>query len=129
MDDRKRKFTLEYPINCTVASLFAKLSTEEGLESWFADRVTQADTQFTFFWHKIPQEAEMIAQRENKYVRFRWSDEDDSEAYFELRITPQELTGDVALAVTDFAEHDEYEDAVQMWENSIKNLKRALGCR
>ena len=129
MNRKKKKFTLEYPLNCTVASLYSKLSTEEGLESWFADRVVQNENRFVFFWHKAPQDAEMIAQRENKYVRFRWSDDEEPDTYFELRITPQELTGDVSLSVTDFAEAGEYEDAVQMWENGIKSLKRALGCR
>ena len=129
MDDKKKKITLEYPINCTVASLYAKLSTDEGLESWFADRVERIDDRFTFYWHKIPQDAELVARRENKYVRFRWSDEPDADEYFELRITPLELTGDVALSVTDFIEPDEYEDAVQLWENNIKNLRRSLGCR
>jgi len=127
--EKKRKFTLEYPVNCTVGSLFSKLSTDEGLGSWFADRVERNNDQFTFFWHKIPQGASLIGQRENKYVRFRWDEEEDPDAYFELKITPHELTGDIALSVTDFTEHDEYEDAVQMWENNIKNLKRTLGCR
>ncbi|MDR0953898.1 MAG: SRPBCC domain-containing protein [Rikenellaceae bacterium] len=129
MDEKKTQFTLEYPINCTVASLFVKLTTELGLESWFADRVEQDDSRFTFFWNKIPQQAELLALRENKYVRFRWDDEDDDEAFFEFTITPHELTGDVSLTVTDFAHADEYDDAVQMWDNSIKSLRRALGCR
>jgi hypothetical protein len=129
MDDKKKKFTLEYPIKCTVASLYTKLSTDEGLESWFADQVTQENNQFTFYWHKIPQAAELIAQRENQYVRFRWVEEEDPEAYFEMRITPHELTRDIALSITDFSDPDEYEDSVQMWENNVKNLRLALGCR
>ena len=127
MNNRKKKITLEYPINSTVASLYAKLSTEGGLESWFADRVVQDADNFTFFWHKTPQEALLLGQKENKYVRFKWNEDEDQEAYFEFDITPVELTGDLVLLVTDFAEHDEYEDALQMWDNNIKNLKRTLG--
>ena len=119
MNRKKKKFTLEYP----------RLSTDEGLEGWFADRVVQDNDQFTFFWNKSPQEAEMTGRRENQFVRFRWNEEEDPDAYFELTITPHELTGDVALTVTDFAEPDEYDDAVQMWDNNIKALRRALGCR
>jgi len=129
MKEMMKKFTLEYPINCTIASLYAKLSTEEGLGSWFADKVEKAENQFVFYWHKSPQDAELISNRENQYVRFRWSEEVDPDIFFEMRITPHELTGDVSLSITDFSEEDEYDDAVQMWENSVKNLKLALGCR
>lgn len=126
MDDKKKKFTLEYPINSTVASLYSKLSTEEGLSSWFADRVEKNNNRFTFFWQKTPQEADLLAEKENKHIRFRWREE-DIESYFEFVITPLELTGDLTLSVTDFAEHDEYEDAQHMWNVNIKNLKRSLG--
>ena len=129
MMEKKKKITLEYALNCSVPSLYAGVSTDQGLEGWFADRVLSNGDHFTFFWHKTPQQAQMTAWRENKYVRFRWDDEEDPDAYFELSITPHELTGDVALAITDFAEPSEYDDAVQLWDNNIKNLKRCLGCR
>ncbi len=129
MGQKKKKITLEYALNCSVPSLYAGVSTDLGLEGWFADRVVSDGNRFTFFWHKTPQQAEMTAWRENKYVRFRWDDEEDPDAYFELSITPHELTGEVALAVTDFAEPGEYDDTIQLWNNNIRSLKRCLGCR
>ncbi len=129
MNERKKKITLEYAFNCSVASLYAGLSTDYGLEGWFADRVRRADSRFTFYWHKTPQEAELVARRENKYVRFRWLDDEDPEAYFEFLITPPELSGEVSLSITDFSEHDDYDSAVQLWNNNIRILKRSLGCR
>jgi hypothetical protein len=126
---RKKKFTLEYAVGCTTGLLFSKLSTDTGLGSWFADRVERENNRFTFFWQQTPQAANLIGQRENRFVRFRWDEEEDPEAYFELAINPYEFTGDLALSITDFSDHDEYEDAVRIWENNIRALKRALGCR
>jgi len=126
MRDQKTKFTLEYPIGSTVASLYAKLSTEEGLGSWFADRVEKDGRIVTFYWHKVGQSADLLAEKENRFVRFRWIDE-DPDSYFELSIDRQELTGEVTLSVTDFAGVHEVDDARSLWDNSIKELKRSLG--
>lgn len=126
MGDQKTKITLEYPIGSTVASLYAKLSTEEGLGSWFADRVEKAGRLFTFFWQKVPQRADLLAEKENRFVRFRWIDE-DPEHYFEMSIDRQELTGEVTLSITDFATPHEVDDARDLWDSSVKKLKRALG--
>jgi hypothetical protein len=128
MEKKKRKFTLEYPMCSTIASLYAKLSTEEGLGSWFADRVEKENGIFTFFWQKEAQKADLLAEKENRYVRFRWLDEDENDdCYFEFCIDRQELTGDLTLSITDFAGGHEVEDARDLWDLSIKELKRTLG--
>lgn len=126
MGNTKKKFTLEYPISSTIASLYAKLSTEEGLGSWFADRVEKENRVYTFFWEKVGQKADLLAEKENRYVRFRWLDEDD-DSYFEFSIDRQELTGDLTLSITDFAGGHEVEDARDLWDISVKVLKRTLG--
>ncbi len=50
---------------------------------------------------------------------------DDS--YFEFRIQVDEITKDVSLMVTDFAEEDEVEEAKMLWENQIDELKHTIG--
>jgi len=62
----------------------------------------------------------------NEYVRFQWIDEDD-DTYFEFRITKDELTGDVALVITDFADTDEIEDSKDLWDSQVSELRRAIG--
>ena len=59
-------------------------------------------------------------------VRFKWVD-DDEDSYFEFKIRKDELTGEVALVITDFAEDDEKEEAVDLWDTQIAELKHALG--
>ena len=38
-----------------------------------------------------------------------------------------EITKDVSLMVTDFAEEDEVDEGKMLWENMISNLKQILG--
>ena len=65
----------------------------------------------------------------DRFVRYQWqSDEDDFEKYhFEMRIQVDEITKDVSLIVSDFADEDEVEESKMFWENQISNLKQVLG--
>ena len=122
------KFELEYTLNCSAKVLFSRLSTPEGLGEWFAEKVNVEGDLFSFFWNNTETKARLSAMKENKLVRFEWPDMDnDDENYFEFRINMDELTGDLALIITDFAEADEKEDAIYLWDNQIHDLKRQLG--
>jgi uncharacterized protein YndB with AHSA1/START domain len=122
------KFELEYTLNCSPKVLFSRLSTPEGLGEWFADNVDVDGDLFKFFWNSTESEASLSAMKENKLVRFEWlTMENDEENYFEFRINIDELTGDLALIITDFAEPEEKEDSVFLWDSQINDLKRLLG--
>ena len=122
------KYELEYTLNCSQKVLFSRLSTPEGLSEWFADNVTVEGDLFTFYWNKSESKARLAALKENKFVRFEWTDRDDPESnFFEFRIIIDELTGELALLITDFAEPDEKEDAIYLWDTQISDLKRLLG--
>ena len=124
----KIKFELEYTMNCSQKVLFSRLSTPEGLSEWFAENVNVDGDNFTFFWNNSESKARLSALKENKLVRFEWLDtDDDEENYFEFKITIDELTGDLALIITDFAEADEKEDSIYLWDSQISDLKRLLG--
>ncbi len=122
------KFELEYTLNCSAKVLFSRLSTPEGLGEWFAEKVNVEGDLFSFFWNNAETKARLSAMKENKLVRFEWPEMDnEDENYFEFRINMDELTGDLALIITDFAEADEKEDAIYLWDNQIQDLKRLLG--
>jgi uncharacterized protein YndB with AHSA1/START domain len=122
------KFELEYTLNCSAKVLFSRLSTPEGLGEWFAEKVNIEGDLFSFFWNSTETKARLSALKENKLVRFEWPEmENEEENYFEFRINMDELTGDLALIITDFAEADEKEDAIYLWDNQIQDLKRLLG--
>ena len=122
------KYELEYPLKSSPKVLFPRLSTPEGLAEWFADDVTVEGDLFTFFWQKSEVKAKLAALKENKLVRFEWPERDDEDSnYFEFRLHIEELAGDVALIITDFAEPEEKEDAIYLWDTQITELKRILG--
>jgi uncharacterized protein YndB with AHSA1/START domain len=123
------KYDLEYTINCSPKVLFSRLSTAAGLSEWFAEDVTVEGNLFTFHWGKTEYKANLTSVKENKLVRFEWDDngEDKETNFFEFRIIVHDITGDLALLITDFAEPDEKEDAIYLWDTQINDLKRVLG--
>lgn len=123
----KKKYELEYSLNSSPIVLFNRLSTPSGLSEWFADDVNLRGTVFTFIWERSEQQAEVIQRKENKYIRFRWIDEEDDHSYFEFRLTQDEITGDVSLLITDFAHEEEKDDAIELWDTQIAELKHAIG--
>lgn len=125
----KIKFDKEYPINASPQLLYQYIATPSGMTEWFADNVNSRGEIFTFIWGDTEEKARLIAKKNDEKVRFRWIDdsEDESEYYFELKIVLDELTKDVVLLVTDFAEEDEVKDQQQLWDNQIADLKKVLG--
>ena len=124
----RSKFELEYNLNCSPKVLFSRLSTPEGLAEWFADQVNVEGDLFTFFWNSSESKARLSALKENKMVRFEWMGMENEESnFFEFRINLEELTNELALIITDFAQAEEKEDAIYLWDSQINDLKRALG--
>ena len=122
----KNKFELEYSINSSPKILFTRLSTPGGLSEWFADDINIQGNIYTFIWEGTEQQAELLNKKDNQLVRFKWLDEDE-DSYFEFKIRKDELTGEVALVITDFSEDDEKEDTIELWDTQIAELKHALG--
>jgi uncharacterized protein YndB with AHSA1/START domain len=122
------KYDLEYTLNCSPKVMFSRLSTPEGLSEWFADDVSVEGDIFTFLWNKSESKARIVAIKENRFVRFEWLNDTDEESnYFEFRINIEEISGSLALIITDFSEPEEKDDSVSLWNAQIEDLKRALG--
>jgi len=121
----KEKLVLEYTINSSPKVLYSRLSTPGGLAEWFADDVFLKGDHYSFMWDGTEQTAEVAQKKENKYIRFKWVDEED--AYFEFRINIDEITKDVALVVTDMVDADEIEDTTELWNSQISELKHVIG--
>ena len=120
------KYQLDFPIRSSVNILFSCLSTPSGLSEWFADDVNCTKNSYTFFWDGSEQEAELITVSNNYFIKFRWMDFPD-DTYFEFRIEVDEITNDVILRVTDFAEEDEVEEGKDLWTSQINTLMKNLG--
>ncbi len=127
MDD-KVKFEIEFPIQASPQLLYQYISTPSGLSEWFSDNVNSRGELFTFIWDDSEEQAKLLSKKAGERVKFRWlADEDDTSSFFEIRIQVDEITKDVSLMVTDFAEDDEIDEAKMLWENQISDLKHVLG--
>lgn len=123
----KTKFEMEFVFQASPQLLYQYISTASGLSEWYADNVNSRSEKFTFIWDENEEEAILLKKKSDQYVRFQWSHADSPEEYFELRIVVDEITKDVSLFVTDFAEEDEVEETKMLWENQIDDLKHVLG--
>jgi len=104
------------------------MSTPSGLEEWFAPEVHIRGEIYTFIWEGEELKAELVAKKKDSYVKFQWCEGDDKESnYFEMRIKIDEMTGEVAMLVTDFAEEGEEEEQEMLWHEAIEELKRHIG--
>lgn len=124
----KSEIKLEYSLNCTIKVLYSRLSNASGLSEWFADDVKVKGNLYTFFWGNSSQTAERSIEKIDKTVRFKWIDGEDKGDFFEFTINKNELTGDVSLSITDFAEKGEEKESINLWNSQIDELKRDLGC-
>jgi uncharacterized protein YndB with AHSA1/START domain len=122
----KKKIVLEYTLNSSPKVLYPRLSTPGGLSEWFADDVNLKGDTFYFIWEGVEQKAVVIQKKENKFIRFKWI-EDPVESFFEFKINIDDITGDVALVITDMIDDDEEEDTIGLWDSQVAELKHILG--
>ncbi len=127
MADNLEKIELEYTLNTSPGILFNRLATPSGLSEWFADNVNVKGKVYTFIWEGSEQKAEQILRKENKMVRYQWLDEGLEDIWFEFEIIVDELTGDVALIITDHVEPGDKKDTNELWDQQVDVLKHGLG--
>ena len=122
------KFNLKSPNSKGV--LFNCISTPSVWPSGFDDVNIKKDVHI-FFWDGSEESARLVSKKKDEFVKFRWleAEEDGLDTFFELRIRVDELTGENALVITDFAEdEDEVEDAKDLWQAQVDKLRQVLGC-
>ena len=122
----KIKYELEFRIQASPNMLYQYISSASNLSEWFADNVNSRGKVFSFFWDGSEEKAELISFKNNKYVRFKWLENED-DYFFEINIVVDELTKDVSLVIYDFADEDEVEEGKMLWESQISDLKQVIG--
>jgi len=123
MDD-KEKYEMEFVIHASPTLLYQYISTPSGLSEWFSDNVNSRGELFTFIWDGSEEQAKLLSKKNGERIKFRWleDDEDGATYYFEIRIQVDEITKDVSLMITDFAEEDEIEEGKMLWANQIYSI-------
>jgi len=124
----KVKYELEIPIHASPSMLYQYISSPSSLQEWFADKVNSRGKIFSFIWDDTEEKAKLINKKSDDRIRFKWLESEDDDSYFEIKIQVDALTKDVSLIITDFADdEDEVEEAKQLWENQIDELKHTIG--
>lgn len=121
----KIKLELEYIVNSSPRILYPFLVEPNELSQWFADDVLYHDGIYEFVWDNESFKARLAAFKENKYVKFKWIDDEPN--YFEMEIVQDELTNDVALAIVDYVKEENVEDRKMIWDNSVSYLQSVIG--
>ncbi len=126
---QKEKYCIEINLNASPKLIYPRLSTPSGLSEWFADDVNSRGEVFSFIWKNSVQNAKVISSKDPKFIRFKWIEDEvsNNDYYFEFKIEVQEMSGNTALIITDFAEPDDIDDAKSLWESQVGDLKRLLG--
>lgn len=125
--EEKIKYEMEFPIQASPSLLFQYISTPSGLSEWYADNVNSRGEFFTFIWEGSEEKAKLVSKKNDERIKFKWVDDEDTPYFFEMRIQVDDITKDVSLMITDFAEEDEIDEGKMLWDNMISDLKSILG--
>jgi uncharacterized protein YndB with AHSA1/START domain len=126
---KKTFFSVEYDFHASSQLLFQYLSTPSGLSEWFADNVNSRGEIFDFIWDDSEEQAKLIQKKTNERIRFQWvnGESDQTDYYFEFKIEVDEITKDVSLVISDYADDDEIDESKLLWDNLVADLKQVLG--
>jgi uncharacterized protein YndB with AHSA1/START domain len=125
----KVKYEMEFPIQVSPSLLYQYISTPSGLSEWFADNVNSRGELFTFMWEGSEEEAKLLSKKADDRIKLRWTEDEDEglNYFFEMKIQVDEITKDVSLMITDFAEEGEEDEGKMLWDNMVSDLKQILG--
>lgn len=130
---QKQRLELEYPLNARKPDILWQLmSTAHGLERWLADEVTEEDGVLSLTWGSPYGEhhtlhAHIEEREKNSHLRLRWVDEEDPEAFWEMRIGHSELTEQICLCVVDYAPQEDIDDLHGLWDGNLERLHQSSG--
>jgi uncharacterized protein YndB with AHSA1/START domain len=121
------KFELEFVVRSSPEMLFEFLSAPSGLSEWFCDDVNIRNGIYTFIWDGQLQQARLLKTVDDHLVRFQWVEKTDG-SYFEFKIQKDDLTNDISLIVTDFADNaSERESSRLLWQSQVEKLMHIIG--
>lgn len=121
------KFEIEFGFRASAEMLYEFFSTASGLSEWFCDDVNIRNGIYTFIWDGQMQQARLLKTIDNQLARYQWVDKTDG-SYFEFRIQRDDLTNDISLIVTDFADtKGDQESAKLLWHSQVEKLMHVIG--
>lgn len=125
---KRQKIELEFPMHCSVNTLYNYISSPSGLSSWFAEDVSVHGSKYTFRWEDGEErDAELVKNVNKKHVKFRWLDNQNANESLEFIIHKDDITDDLALIIYDYADEEDVDEMELIWESQVHNLKNQIG--
>lgn len=122
----RKQVKMEFPIKASPSLLFNYISSPSGLSQWFCNDVDIRNNVYKFKWDGEETSAELLKKVNNKSMKFKWLNT-AKEEYLEFDINVDELTDDVALVITDYADEGDEKNTFQLWESQVHDLKSCIG--
>jgi uncharacterized protein YndB with AHSA1/START domain len=126
MATTKKMYQMEFELKLSAPMLYSLLSSPSGLAEWFCDDVDIKNGDYVFKWTGETRSARILKKVTNKSIRYQWLDSEKDE-FFEFDIEKDEITGDIALIITDFSAEKELAENKQLWESQIHEMQANLG--
>lgn len=130
---KKQRLDVEYPLTARKPDIvWGLISTDHGLGRWIADEVEESNGNISFTWgqpwadhHTLT--AKVVEREKNSHIRFQWLEEEDPEAFWEMRIGKSELTDELCLCVIDYAPQEDIDDLRSLWDGNMERLHETSG--
>lgn len=122
----KVKFTCEIVVRSSPGILYSFLTNGSSMAQWFCDTCDITKDVYTFGWDGSEEKAVRLESIDDQYVKYRWEESEEDE-FFDFTISKSVISNDTVLIINDFAEEDEIEDQILLWENQIKALSSVIG--
>ncbi len=128
------KISIEYPLATkSLAIAWSMIGEASGLQKWMADYVSEEkDGVLVFKWGEPwtaqdERTSKVIRAVKNHYIKLRWEDDNEPGEYWELRLEKTELTGELTLVITDFADADDVDNMYKIWDDNLERLHNVSG--
>ena len=130
---KKEKLYIEHELKSnSPAIIWQLISTAAGLARWIADEVEMDDHTVKLAWgnplmHYDSRRLEILERVKQSHLRMRWVDEDDEDAFLEIRMEKSDLTGDYTLLITDYALPEDLDLLRDIWDDNLQRLHHSSG--
>jgi len=123
---KRVQFDMEFLFKASPAIVYKFLTTPDCLIRWFCDKVDINQDIYTFTWDGADEEADLVDDFEEEYLKFRWHGADETE-FLEFKMYITEVARDTVLEIHDWCDDDEVEEMKQLWSSQMERMRQEMG--
>lgn len=129
----KQTFNAEIEIKSSPKAIFPYISSADGLERWYADKVNVlSNNVLDLTWDGEQYFAKIRSTKQNKYITLEFLDEDrkpeEDPGILTITIDKNELTNTVYLAIEDYTDTvEDQQEFEELWEGLVDDLRDVIG--